>query len=81
MVKINKITKYLIKISIQVYRLTLSPYIGSHCRFIPSCSSYCEQAIAQWGIFKGLKLTVGRLLRCHPFKPGGYDPIPPFDQS
>jgi putative membrane protein insertion efficiency factor len=59
-----------------VYRTFLSPFLPGSCRFIPSCSKYAEDAIARWGVMKGLELTVRRLLHCHPGHPGGYDPAP-----
>jgi len=61
---------------IKLYRLLISPILGNCCRFYPSCSCYAETAIQQHGIFKGIFLTAYRLLRCHPFHPGGYDPVP-----
>ena len=62
--------------SIDLYRLALSPLLGARCRFYPTCSSYAKQAIQQWGIAKGLALTLRRLAKCQPFHPGGYDPVP-----
>lgn len=61
---------------IRGYQLTISPVLGQRCRFYPSCSQYAQQAIAQTGVRKGLSLTVRRLLKCHPFHPGGVD-FPP----
>ena len=61
---------------IRCYRYLVSPVLGSHCRFYPSCSSYAESAIKEFGFLKGGYLTLRRLLRCHPFHPGGYDPCP-----
>jgi putative membrane protein insertion efficiency factor len=58
------------------YRYCISPLLGSHCRFHPSCSAYATEAIAAYGALRGLKLTVRRLLRCQPFHPGGVDPVP-----
>jgi putative membrane protein insertion efficiency factor len=60
---------------IEVYRFLISPWLGPACRFEPTCSTYASQAIHRFGILKGGALAVGRLLRCHPFHPGGYDPI------
>lgn len=59
------------------YQQLLSPYLGRHCRFAPSCSEYARQAVLGHGLGRGLALAAGRLLRCHPFHPGGYDPPPP----
>jgi putative membrane protein insertion efficiency factor len=61
---------------IRLYQRFLSPAFSSACRFSPSCSNYAYQAIDKYGIVKGLFLTVRRVLRCHPFNPGGEDPIP-----
>lgn len=61
---------------VRLYRWTLSPLLGPCCRFYPSCSTYAEQAIETHGPGRGLLLAVGRILRCHPFHAGGYDPVP-----
>ncbi|WP_232787411.1 membrane protein insertion efficiency factor YidD [Spongiibacter nanhainus] len=62
---------------INVYRLFISPLIGPRCRFYPSCSNYAVDAIQQHGAARGTLLSAKRILRCHPFHPGGYDPVPP----
>ena len=61
---------------IRAYQYTLSPFIGNQCRFHPTCSHYALQAIETHGAFSGSWLTLRRLLRCHPFNPGGFDPVP-----
>lgn len=58
------------------YRLLLSPWLGSSCRFEPTCSLYSLQALEQHGAAAGSYLTVSRLLRCHPWCAGGHDPVP-----
>jgi uncharacterized protein len=58
------------------YRLLLSPWLGSSCRFEPTCSAYALQALAQHGAASGARLTLGRLARCHPWCAGGCDPVP-----
>ena len=60
---------------IKFYQLAISPLTGKSCRFYPSCSCYAEEAIQQYGVLKGGYLTLIRLLKCHPFHPGGYDPV------
>ena len=66
---------------IKAYRLLLSPWLGSTCRFNPSCSRYCEQAITQHGIVKGGYLSMIRLLKCHPWGGHGEDPVPPVKKA
>jgi len=62
---------------IRLYQLTVSPALPADtCRFYPSCSHYGYQAIYKYGAFKGLMLTIWRILRCNPFNPGGLDPVP-----
>jgi len=61
---------------VKAYRLLLSPFLGRHCRFEPTCSCYSIEALERYGALRGSWLTVRRLLRCHPFSPGGYDPVP-----
>jgi putative membrane protein insertion efficiency factor len=59
------------------YRAGISPLLGPSCRYEPSCSHYAEQAIAEWGVLRGIALGIWRILRCHPFARGGLDPVPP----
>ena len=61
---------------VEAYRVALSPLIGGFCRYEPSCSHYAEEAVRRHGARRGLTLAVRRLLRCHPFRPGGFDPVP-----
>lgn len=59
------------------YRRYVSPLLGRHCRFHPTCSRYALDALAAHGVWRGTWLAVRRLLRCHPLHPGGVDPVPP----
>ena len=61
---------------IQGYRLLISPLLGNHCRFYPSCSCYAHDAIRTYGAARGGWLALRRLLRCHPWHSGGFDPLP-----
>jgi uncharacterized protein len=61
---------------IHLYQRTLSPWLGPRCRFYPSCSHYAVEALETHGLARGVGLTARRLLRCHPFHPGGFDPVP-----
>lgn len=66
----------LLVIFIRAYQRLISPYTPPTCRYYPSCSAYAVDAISRHGAWKGSILAVRRLLRCHPFHPGGYDPVP-----
>ena len=72
----DKGMKYLALGLIRLYQRLLSPLLPPSCRFVPSCSQYGFEAIAHFGIVKGGWLVLTRVLRCHPFNPGGYDPVP-----
>ncbi|MBS4959504.1 MAG: membrane protein insertion efficiency factor YidD [Clostridiales bacterium] len=61
---------------IRFYQKAISPYLGKNCRFIPTCSQYAYEALEKYGVIKGGYLAVRRILRCHPFSKGGYDPVP-----
>lgn len=62
---------------VRAYRLLLSPWLGSSCRFEPTCSAYALQALERHGALAGSALTLGRIARCHPWCAGGHDPVPP----
>jgi len=59
---------------VRLYQLTLSPLLGQRCRFYPSCSEYFIGAVQKYGVLSGAVRGIWRILRCHPFHPGGYDP-------
>ena len=60
---------------IRFYQIAISPFLGSNCRFYPTCSAYGIDAMEKYGFFRGSFLTLKRILRCHPFCKGGYDPV------
>ncbi|MCK4356808.1 membrane protein insertion efficiency factor YidD [Candidatus Bipolaricaulota bacterium] len=61
---------------ISLYQRFVSPLFSPRCRFYPTCSQYGAEAISKYGLFKGGYLALRRVLRCHPFHPGGFDPVP-----
>lgn len=61
---------------IRAYQYIISPFIGPSCRFAPSCSDYTIEAVRKHGVVKGLWLGMKRIARCHPWNPGGHDPVP-----
>ena len=68
--------RWLLLCLIRFYRAAISPSLPRTCRFEPSCAAYAEEAMARRPLRRALILIVGRVLRCHPFHPGGYDPVP-----
>jgi putative membrane protein insertion efficiency factor len=66
---------------IRGYQLAISPLLGNRCRFYPSCSQYTLEAVKRFGVLRGAWLGLRRLGRCHPWHPGGYDPVPPTSQT
>ncbi len=69
--------KPLLLLLLRAYQLCVSPFLGQNCRFHPSCSSYAQQAIVTHGALRGSLLAGRRLCKCHPWHPGGLDPVPP----
>ena len=61
---------------IKIYQKFISPIFPGKCRFYPTCSAYTYEAIEKFGIIKGIFLGIKRIIKCHPFHPGGYDPVP-----
>jgi putative membrane protein insertion efficiency factor len=73
---IDRAARTLAAFLIGVYQYVVSPLFPSSCRYTPSCSQYAKEAIMRYGVFRGSYLAARRILRCHPFHPGGYDPVP-----
>jgi hypothetical protein len=67
--------KQFLILMVRFYRATISPLFGPCCRFIPSCSVYAEEALQKKGAFSGAKISLLRICKCHPFHPGGFDPV------
>ncbi len=61
---------------IRAYQLALSPFVGNQCRFTPTCSHYARTAVEKHGALKGSWMAARRIARCHPWHPGGHDPVP-----
>jgi putative membrane protein insertion efficiency factor len=74
--KIKKVFTISALLFIRAYQVLISPVLGPACRFYPTCSAYAYEAISKYGVFKGSYLAFLRLMRCHPFHPGGIDPVP-----
>ena len=68
--------KYIVLLFIRGYQLMISPFLPSVCRYTPTCSQYAILAINKYGIIKGLRLAISRILRCHPWGGNGHDPVP-----
>ena len=68
--------RWLLIFLVRGYQVVISPLLPSTCRFYPSCSAYAVEALERHGAWRGMRLTLRRLGRCHPFHPGGYDPVP-----
>jgi putative membrane protein insertion efficiency factor len=66
----------LLLVLLRIYKIALSPYLGSRCRFYPTCSDYARDAVLRHGPARGTWMAACRLCRCHPFTKGGYDPVP-----
>ncbi|MGN6367570.1 MAG: membrane protein insertion efficiency factor YidD [Phycisphaerae bacterium] len=74
---VSRVVQKIFLVLIHVYRHTLGHFLGGQCRYEPTCSAYGLEAIREWGPWRGGWMTVKRIGRCHPFRRGGYDPVPP----
>lgn len=68
--------RFLLLVLVRLYRAAVSPVLPAACRFTPSCAAYAEEALSRRALPNAIWLIVRRLMRCHPFHPGGYDPVP-----
>jgi putative membrane protein insertion efficiency factor len=73
---LNKIIIFPFVLFIRLYQLIISPMLGSNCRFIPTCSEYAMESLREYGLIKGIFLSIKRIGKCHPWGSHGYDPIP-----
>ena len=74
--RVLRIVQQTVELPIKAYQYLISPYLGSRCRFFPSCSEYSLMAIDEYGPAKGICLGIKRFCRCHPWSEGGFDPVP-----
>jgi putative membrane protein insertion efficiency factor len=70
------VPRFLLILGVRLYQVALSPLLGGSCRYFPSCSAYAIEALERHGAARGSWLAIRRIGRCHPFRPGGYDPVP-----
>jgi len=68
--------RFVVAALLRAYKYLISPLMGQNCRFHPSCSDYAREAVLKHGIWRGLWLAMRRVGRCHPWNPGGFDPVP-----
>ena len=72
---INKVLTFFAITFINLYRYLISPILGNNCRFLPTCSEYTKESIIKFGFFKGVRIGIKRIIRCHPWGKKGYDPV------
>lgn len=73
---VQRLPRLVLIVGVRVYQVMLSPLLGGSCRYFPSCSVYAIEALDRHGALRGGWLAIRRIARCHPFRPGGYDPVP-----
>lgn len=71
-----KLMRQILVLAVRAYQMGISPLLPSSCRYYPSCSAYAIEALEKHGAFHGSLLAIRRILRCHPFRAGGFDPVP-----
>ena len=72
---INKVFTFFALTLINLYKYLISPILGNNCRFLPTCSEYTKESIIKFGFFKGIRIGIKRIIRCHPWGKKGYDPV------
>ena len=72
---INKVLTFCALTLINLYKYLISPILGNNCRFLPTCSEYTKESIIKFGFFKGVRIGIKRIIRCHPWGKKGYDPV------
>lgn len=77
----NRVAAQIAVFLIQAYRVTLSPLLGSNCRYTPTCSWYTEESVRRFGLWRGSWMGLRRIGRCHPWHAGGHDPVPSPSES
>ena len=78
---INYLLTRFFSVRVRFYQLAISPYLPSACRYMPTCSDYALEALRRFGPWRGTYLALRRILRCHPWAKGGWDPVPPVKRS
>ena len=78
---VGRLVSGVLILCVRAYKVAISPHLGNCCRFEPTCSAYCIEALRTHGVLRGCWLTLRRLVRCRPFGPSGYDPVPPKKNS
>lgn len=76
MIPLRRLPRALLIVGVRGYQLLLSPIFGGACRYYPSCSAYAIEALERHGAGRGSWMALRRIARCHPFRPGGFDPVP-----